>query len=78
LQGYRGEVISSMIDVDYEFKIGDEVIKPKGELLSLTAQEAVKTFGDPPRPLLGAGIATDMDDLLDLLHGKGNHSVIRL
>ena len=56
-KGYRGEVISAMIDMESELKIGDEVIKQKGELLSLTAQEAVKTYGDPPQPLLGAGIA---------------------
>lgn len=77
-KGYRGEVISAMIDMDYELKIGDEVIKEKGELLSLTAQEAVKLHGDPPQPLLGAGIEENIDALLDRLHGKGNHSVIRL
>ena len=77
-KGYRGEVISAMIDTDLELKIGDEVIKPKGELLSLTAQEAVKLYGDPPKPLLGAGIAADMDALLDQLHGKGNHTSTRL
>jgi membrane-bound serine protease (ClpP class) len=47
-KGYRGQVISAMIDKDFELKIGDTVIKPKGELLSLTASEAAKTYGDPP------------------------------
>lgn len=74
-KGYRGEVISAMIDADSEFKIGEELIKPAGTLLSLTAQEAVKTYGDPPAPLLGAGIADNLDDLLDKLHGPGNHTV---
>jgi len=77
-KGYRGEVISAMIDSDYEFKIGEEVIKPKGELLSLTAQEAIKSYGDPPQPLLGAGIAANVDELIRTLHGPGNHSVKRL
>ncbi len=77
-KGYRGEVISAMIDMDSEFKIGDEVIKAKGELLSLTAQEAMKPYGDPAQPLLGAGIADDLDALLDGLHGAGNYSVRRL
>ncbi|HEX7261780.1 MAG TPA: NfeD family protein [Luteolibacter sp.] len=77
-KGYRGQVISAMIDMDYEFKIGDEVIKPKGELLSLTAQEAVKLYGDPPQPLLGAGIEENLDTLLDRIHGAGNYSVKRL
>jgi len=69
-KGYRGEVVSAMIDKDFEFKIGDAVIKPKGELLSLTAQEAVKTYGDPPQPLLGAGISENLDALIAKLHGE--------
>ena len=77
-KGYRGEVISAMIDMDSEFKIGDEVIKAKGELLSLTAQEAMKTYGDPAQPLLGAGIAENITTLLDGIHGAGNYSVLRL
>ena len=77
-KGYRGMVISAMIDMDFEFKIGDQVIKEKGELLSLTAQEAVKEYGEPPQPLLGAGIAEDLDALLDRIHGAGNYSVQRL
>lgn len=63
-KGYRGQVVSAMIDEDYELKIGDTVLKPKGELLTLTASEAIKTYGDPPQPLLGAGIATTLDELL--------------
>ena len=51
-KGYRGQVISAMIDADYELKIGDTVLKPKGELLSLTAAEASATYGNPAQPLL--------------------------
>jgi len=42
-KGFRGQVISAMIDEDYELKIGEKVIKPKGELLTLTASEASAT-----------------------------------
>jgi len=63
-KGYRGQVISAMIDSDYELKIGDVLLKPKGELLSLTATEAIKAYGDPPQPLLAAGIAKDLGTLL--------------
>lgn len=77
-KGYRSEVISAMIDMKSEFKIGDEVIKAKDELLSLTAQEAVKEYGDPPQPLLAAGIAENLEALLDRVHGVGNWSVTRL
>lgn len=77
-KGHRAEVITAMIEMEYEFKIGDELIKPKGELLSLTAREAMKPYDDPPRPLLGAGIADNLDRLLDKLHGPGNYAVTRL
>lgn len=74
-KGYRGDVVSAMIDLDSEFKIGDQVIKEKGDLLSLTAQEAVKPYGDPPVPLLGTAIVEDLGSLLDRLHGPGNYTV---
>ena len=61
-----------------EFKIGDEVIKEKDELLSLTAQEAMKGYGNPPVPLLGAGIADNLTTLLDGVHGQGNWTMQRL
>ncbi len=75
---YRGQVISAMIDDDYELKIGDVVIKEKGELLSLTATEAAKTYGDPAQPLLAAGIAKSVDDLLTQKFGAGGYEVKQL
>jgi membrane-bound serine protease (ClpP class) len=77
-KGYRGEVISAMIDTESEFKIGDTVLKPKGELLSLTAQEALKEYGDPPQPLLGAGISKNLTELLDAEHGVGRYQITNL
>lgn len=74
-KGYRGQVISAMIDADSELKIGETVIKSKGELLSLTASEANKTYGEPPQPLLGAGIAKDVAALLAKKYGAGNFEV---
>jgi membrane-bound serine protease (ClpP class) len=77
-KGYRGDVLAAMIDKDFELKIGDQVIKPKGELLTLTDEEAMKTYGSPPQPLLGAGIAKNIDDLLAKKFGAGNYVVTRL
>ncbi|MEY4686967.1 MAG: hypothetical protein RIR76_990 [Verrucomicrobiota bacterium] len=76
--GYRGKVISAMIDADYELKIEDKVLKGKGELLSLTAKEAAETYGEPPQPLLAAGIAKDLPELLRQKFGEGGHSVTTL
>lgn len=74
-RGFRGQVVSAMIDENYELKIDDVVIKPKGELLTLTASEASKTYGEPAQPLLAAGIATTITDLLTQKYGAGNFIV---
>lgn len=70
-KGYRGEVVGAMIDADTELTIDGQVIKRKGELLSLTATEAMRAYGHPPRPLLAAGIASDVDALLARKFGRG-------
>ena len=72
---YRAQVMRAMSDPDYELKIGDEVLKEKGELLSLTAEEAMRTYGDPPEPLLGAGIYDSVDDLVAAELGSGAYEV---
>lgn len=77
-KGHRGEVISAMIDSAKELKIGDKVIKEKGELLSLTASEAMKSYGEPPARLLAAGIAKTLDELLAEKFGAGNFTAQRL
>lgn len=69
-KGYRGDVLSAMIDENFELKIGDKVVKPKGELLTLTASEAAATYGDPPQPLLAAGIAKSTTELLKAKFGE--------
>lgn len=74
-KGYRGQVISAMIDEDYELKIGDKVLKPKGELLSLTATEAMEKYGEPPQALLGAGKAVDITALLTAKFGANGYDL---
>ncbi|EDY83047.1 hypothetical protein VDG1235_2671 [Verrucomicrobiia bacterium DG1235] len=61
---YRSDVIRAMMDPEFEFKVGEEVISPKGELLNLTAKRAHEEYGEPPTPLLGSGIVEDLDMLL--------------
>lgn len=72
---YRSDVVRAMLDSEFELKIGDDVIKSSGELLTLTAKEAVQEYGDPPIPLLGLGIYENVDALLDDRFGKGNYTV---
>lgn len=77
-EGHRSEVIRAMMDADYEFKIGETVIKPKGELLSLTAKEAAKTYGEPPVPLLSAGTHETIEALLASKYGENNYTMSRM
>lgn len=72
---YRSDVVRAMLDADFELKIGEEVLKPAGELLTLTATEAVKEYGDPPHKLLGEGIYDSMESLLDARFGAGNYVI---
>jgi membrane-bound serine protease (ClpP class) len=77
-KGYRGEVVSAMVDADVELKIDDKVLKSKGELLSLTATEASKTYGDPAQPLLAAGIAKSIEDLVAKKYPDAKASITTL
>ena len=72
---YRAEVIRAMMDADFELKIGEEVIKPAGELLTLTAEEAIKTYGESQEPLLGAGIYESVEALLDDRYGAEGYVI---
>lgn len=77
-KGYRSEVIRAMMDADYEFKIGEVVIKPKGELLSLTADEAARTYGEPAQALLSSGTHDTVEDLLSAKFGEGRFTLERV
>lgn len=77
-KGYRGEVVSAMIDENYVLEIDGEVLKPKGELLNLTATESIREFGDPAQPLLASGIFPSVEALANSLHGEGNYEITRL
>ncbi len=77
-QSARSDVLRAMMDPEYELKIGEDVIKPKGELLTLTANQAMKTYGEPPVPLLAAGIADNIDALLKQRHPGGRFEITRL
>lgn len=72
---YRSDVIRAMLDADFELKIGDELIKPSGELLTLTASEALLKYGEPSESLLSLGTFSTVDALLDARLGKGKYDI---
>ncbi len=59
--GYYPELVDGFMNLDKEVKVGGEVINPKGALLTLSAQEAVKVVAG--RPLFASGIAKDLDEV---------------
>ena len=61
--GYNPELAEAFINKEKEVKIGDKVINPKGSLLTLSAQEAIKEYDG--KPLLAAGIASNLSDLCE-------------
>jgi len=72
---YRPMVQRAMFDADYELEIDGEVIKPPGELLTLTAEEAASKYGYPPAALLAQGIAPDIEAMLDAVYGQDSYTV---
>jgi membrane-bound serine protease (ClpP class) len=77
-KAYRADAVRAMMDADFEFKIGDVVVKPKGELLSLTADEAAKVYGDPPTSLISAGTRDTLEHLLEKKFGRDRYTITRL
>ncbi len=73
----RAEVLKAMTTADFELKVGDEVIKTKGELLTVTAKEAVAMYGEPPTPLLARGIAENIESLLTDRFGAEAYTLTR-
>jgi len=57
--GHRSDVAEAMVDSDIEVKIGEEIISPKGEILTLTADEAVKIFEG--KPLFAKAVVEDLE-----------------
>jgi len=62
--GYSEDLAESMVDPKKEFKIGETVICPVGELLTLTANEAIRVIAPNTKPLLATAIVKDLAELL--------------
>ena len=83
---YRSQIMGAMMDANVSLIIEGKpllaadgsLIKNPGELLTLTGEEAVKTYGNPPQPLLGIGVYKDIDDLLEQRWGKNQYMLIEM
>nr|HPR69224.1 ATP-dependent Clp protease proteolytic subunit [Kiritimatiellia bacterium] len=75
--GHDPELAEKMVRREKEFKIGDEVISPAGQLLTLTAEEAARSGREEGRSLLSAGTLPDLAAVLEAL-GLAGHPVREL
>jgi membrane-bound serine protease (ClpP class) len=67
--GHDPDLVESMIRRDMEYKVGDEIICKEGQLLTLSDLDATRivTRESGEEPLLAAGTADSLDDLLTQL-----------
>ena len=72
---YRADVVRAMMDEEFSLVIEEEVVKEEGELLTLTAREAVATYGQPREPLLADGIYESVDQLLSDQYGEDQYEI---
>ncbi len=63
-KGHDPQLAEAMVRRELEFKIGDLVISPAGQLLTLTDTEAARPAGAPGRPLLSQGTVGGLTELL--------------
>jgi len=73
-QGHNPDIAEAFMNKEKEVKIGDEIISPKGQLLTLDANNAARWING--KPVLADGIATSISDLAKKAKIEGN--VIRL
>lgn len=67
--GHDPQLAEAMVRREIEYKIGDDVISPEGQLLTLTNVEAEREVGpeDSRRKLLSKGTIKDVPALLELI-----------
>jgi membrane-bound serine protease (ClpP class) len=76
-KGHDPELGAAMVRPELEYKVGDKIICPEGELLTLTSQEAVDPIRENGEPLLAKGIAKNMEECLALI-GRQDSTIVRI
>lgn len=63
-KGHDPKLAEAMVRREIEYKIGDHLLSPAGQLLTLTDVEAAQLSGAENKPLLSAGTVSGLDELL--------------
>ncbi|MBW6414911.1 serine protease [Candidatus Methylacidiphilum fumarolicum] len=67
--GHNPAVFNAMVDRDSGLVIDGKEILPKGKVLTLTDTEAIRQYGNPPKPLLAEGIVPSLEQLVEKVIG---------
>ncbi|QDQ41349.1 ATP-dependent Clp protease proteolytic subunit [Methylacidiphilum kamchatkense] len=67
--GHNPAVFNAMVDKDSGLVIDGKEILPKGKVLTLTDTEAIRQYGNPPKPLLAEGIVPSLEQLVEKVIG---------
>lgn len=62
--GHDPQLAECMVRPEKEYKIGDTAVCPKGELLTLTSEDAARRLGPDNKPLLSEGTVDSVQQLL--------------
>ncbi len=63
--GHNPAIFEAMVNKQMGLKIEGREIVAKGDILTLTTQEATRRVGSPSHPLLAAGVAPDLPTLVE-------------
>ena len=74
-KGHNPRLAEAMVRSAIELKIGETLISPEGEILTLTSKDAAQLVGEEPAPLLSSGTVDDLDAMLALV-GRSPDGVI--
>lgn len=74
--GHWEDLAEAMVDPQKRVEVGGQTISEEGELLNLTAQEAIEIIPPREKPVLAEAIVDDMDALLEHV-GLGDRTTVR-
>jgi membrane-bound serine protease (ClpP class) len=63
--GHNPAVFEAMVNKQIGLKLNGHEIVAKGDILTLTTQEATRQFGAPSRPILAAGVSPDLKTFVE-------------
>lgn len=68
--GHNPLVFEAMVNKQKGLILDGKEIVAKGDILTLTTQEATRMYGKPPKPILAEGVVKDLDELTKKIGGE--------